>query len=235
MTDGDLPFLDKEGMDEGEAVEAVAAEPEPEPKGEPEAAPPAAVVEDNARHIPISALLDEREKRQKLEREAEELRKWRAEQEAKQQKRPDFYADPEGFLAQQQQLVQQALWNERLNTSEIVAREKFGDEAVEKAAEAFRAAAQNSPALAAEFRRQANPYSYVIAWHKKQSTLEKMGDDPDAWINAQIEARLAERMAQMSQPVQSKPSAPPPSLASAAAAGGTKEPPASGFSAMFGD
>ena len=84
--DGNLPFLDDEAR--AEETPEVTAEVQPEPpapepeasKGEPVAAPPAAVEE--PKHIPITALLDERERRQQAAREAEDLRKKLAEMEA---------------------------------------------------------------------------------------------------------------------------------------------------------
>lgn len=228
MTEGNLPFLNEEGFEEEAPVEEqVQAEPEEqpeEPKGEETAAPPVAQ-DDTGKHIPISALLDEREKRQALQREVEALRK--AQQP---QKQPDFYEDPEGRLTQERAQVQHMLWNERLNMSETLARQSHGDEAVDGAREAFAEEVKRNPALYAELQRQANPYGFVVQWHKRQSVLSKMGDDPEAYIEAQVKARL-----EAMQAVQPKPSAPPPSLASAAASGGQKEPPASGFGALFGD
>lgn len=232
MTEGNLPFLNDEGFHEPEVTEAQAeaTEQPQEPKGEPEAAPPA-VSEDTGKHIPISALLDEREKRQALAREAEELRQKLAQFQAQQQQpQPDFYENPEARLQQERTQVQQMLWNERLNMSETLARQSHGDEAVNAAREAFAEEVKRNPALYADLQKQANPYGYVVQWHKRQSVLSKLGDDPDAYIEAQVQARLAAMQA--SQP---KPTAPPPSLASAAASGGPKAPPASGFASLFGE
>lgn len=225
MSEGNLPFFDDEAKPE-EEIETVeeAVEVEPEAKGEPEPAPPA-VSEDAGKHIPISALLDEREKRQALQREVEALRKAQQEQ----AKKPDFYEDPEGRLTQERTQVQQMLWNERLNTSEMVARQAHGDEAVTAATEAFSQEVQRNPALYMELQRQQNPYGFVVQWHKRNSFLSKIGDDPDAYIEAQIKSRLE------AMQVQPKPAAPPPSLASAAASGGPKGPAPSGFKALFGD
>ena len=83
MADDKLEFLDSEQPEEKtkdapevevEPVEAKTEAPpievESESKGEEEAAPPAA--EQESRHIPVTALLDEREKRQAAQREAED-------------------------------------------------------------------------------------------------------------------------------------------------------------------
>lgn len=242
MTGNPLSFLDQEGVDLAEPMpEPAQAEPAPEPaetapQGEI-AAPPAAQVED-ARHIPISALLDEREKRQAKEREAEELRRKLAEYEARlrpQQPVPDVLTDPDQWQSHQTAQMQLTILNERLNTSEELARDKFGDETVDRATEAFTAAVQQNPALYNEMKAQRHPYRYVVEWHKKQALLQRVGPDPDAWLNAEVERRLAERLvaAAPAQSVQPRTSAPPRSLAAApAVAGASGVKP--GFDALFG-
>lgn len=241
VTEGNLPFLNDEGLpgaaQDAAPVQEAAPEPAPppeEPKGEP-AAPPAAV-EQADKFIPITALLDEREKRQQAAKEAEELRRKLDEIQRAQEpkaKEPDFYEDPEGRLARERQEMQKALFNERLNISEALARQAHGDELVSAAQVAFAEEAGRNPFLREELQRQANPYGFVVQWHKRQSVLSKLGDDPEAYIEAQVQARLA-AMQQQAQPVQSRPAAPPPSLASAPGSGAQKDPPASGFAALFG-
>jgi len=232
MNEDKLAFLDGNPTPEPDApepvvetVEPVAAEPAaPAPTAEPP----------KEQYIPISAVLDEREKRQIAQRRVEELERWKSEQEAKAQKQPDFYEDPEKFLAQQQTMVQQALWNERLNTSEIFARQQHGAELVGAAAEAFKDAATKSPALAAEFRGQADPYGFVIAWHQRQTVMSEIGNDPKAWrektaaeMRAQIRAEIEAELASTQQPEAPKPR-PPASLATAPAAGRGGEPRSTG-------
>lgn len=221
---GDLPFLNDEVLPEEAEAEQPQVEAE-EAKGEEPAAPP--VAQEETKHIPISALLDEREKRQAATRELEELRRQMAAQQ-QQQKQPDFYEDPESRLRAERSQVQQMLWNERLNTSEIVARNAFGDDAVNEAQQAFLAESRNNPTLYMELQRQANPYGYVVQWHKRQSVLTKLGDDPDAYIQAEVQRRLQELQAAP------KPAAPPASLAAAPAAGTGQKPAKSGFDALFG-
>lgn len=221
---GDLPFLNDEVLPEEAEAEQPQVEAE-EAKGEEPAAPP--VAQEETKHIPISALLDEREKRQAATRELEELRRQMAAQQ-QQQKQPDFYEDPESRLRAERSQVQQMLWNERLNTSEIVARNAFGDDAVNEAQQAFLAESRNNPTLYMELQRQANPYGYVVQWHKRQSVLTKLGDDPDAYIQAEVQRRLQELQAAP------KPAAPPASLAAAPAAGTGQKLAKSGFDALFG-
>jgi hypothetical protein len=239
MSDKDaLSFLDG---DEAPEVEAIQPEPVAEPEGvkepEPETAPevkaaPPAVEEKQSTQVPITALLDEREKRQRAQQEAEYYRRLIEQQ--KPQEKPDFYEDPEKFAAVQQQTVQQALWNERLNMSEAIVRDKHGDEVVDAATQAFQQALQANPALYAEMRQARNPYGYVVDWHKKQSFLSEVGD-PDRWKQSQIEALRAQVRAELEAEFtqKAKPAAPPRSLAKAPSAGGEANPPGSTFDELF--
>ena len=204
-------------------------------------APPAPPQED--KHVPFAALLDERDKRKSLEAELAEMRKWREEQErkAKEAKAPDPYDDPQGWARHQQVEVQQALFNERLNTSELVARSQYGDDLVSEAQKAFVEAAQRDPTLGAKLMQEANPYGFVVNWHKRNRFLSEIGDDPEKWREAERERIRAELMAQQptpARPAPSAPAAPPRSLASAPNAGtGASRPargPGSAFDEIFG-
>lgn len=228
MSDGkELAFLEETQPEAPEPVQEVAPEPEPpEATGEPPAEPPAAQ-EDSNRPVPITALLDEREKRQEAQRKAEEAERRAKDLEqrlaAMQQPQPtvDFKDNP-------QAVIEHRLLNERLNTSEIVAAQAHGQDVVEAAKQAFVEAARKDPLLLQQAHRQTHPYDFVVKWHKQQSLLSQIGNDPDAWINAQVEARLQERLAQPPAP-----KAPPPSMARAPAAGGESIKPGNAFDALF--
>lgn len=230
-----LAFLD------GEPTEEFQDQPEDqavpvieEGKGVTEAAPPAAPDEAH-KSIPVTALLDERDKRKEAQRRAEEAERRLAEIEAAKAPKPDFFQDPEAVLQHQQQTVQQQLWNERLNMSEMLARQSYGDETVTKAQEAFIAASRQNPALQMELQRQGHPYDFVIKWHRKNSFMSEIGDDPEAWRQSQREALKAELLAELQaqQPVQAQPRI-PGSLASAPSAGrGDTASRGSAFDAAF--
>ena len=229
-----VPSFMEEEMAETVPVDAVVETPaeveQVEAVGENETVAPPATTEPEHRNVPITALLDEREKRQRAEREAEELRKEKARLEASRTQAPDFYDDPEARLQAERQMAAQVAWNNKLDVSEMLAREKHGEETVEAAKAAFIGAVQNKPELYAELMRQQNPYAYVVSWHKRNSIMSQMGDDPDAWIEQQVSARM-----QAARPVQPKPPAPPPSVSSANPSGGSKPAIVSGFEQLFGD
>lgn len=206
-----------------EVAEALEAEGDvSEGTGEDQAAPPAATEEKQQGHIPVTALLDEREKRQAAEREVAELRQWRQQQEQlqrqSQQPPPDWYDDPEKRMQVERAQTAHMLWNERLNMSEMTVRSQVGDELVDAATQAFTVATQTNPALYQEMQSQRHPYDFVVKWHQRQSILTEIGDNPKAWMEAQREQIRAEMAAENSQPPPVK--APPGSLASAPSAKG---------------
>ena len=172
---------------------APKSEPEPQAQAQPEPAPietPAQPDPNASRQVPLSELMAERKKRQEIERlhiEAEARAKAIEQMLQRQpqpqyqpppqaQQPPDFNLDPEGALSfhlQQQHLV---FMNQMLNQSEIMARDKFGDELVDTALKAAQAAGVTNT-----FMDKPHPWGELVKWHKRQQTLQVVGDDPDAY------------------------------------------------------
>jgi hypothetical protein len=221
MENDPLNFLDGKAEEPLETTQPVVL-PEPAPQGEP-AAPPAAPMEDRG-HIPIAAMLDEREKRQKAEREAEELRRWKAEQEAKQKAPPpDFYAEPDQRLAYERQQFQQSLLGMKLEQSRFLAERDLGAEVVQEAYAYF----DKHPELSHQFLTHPSPFHAAVTFYKRQKIADEVGNDPDAWMSkkeaelrAKIEAEVRDKIA-AEAPAARRP---PVSLASAPAAGRATEP-----------
>lgn len=156
------------------------------------------------RHVPLAELLGEREKRKqeaKLREEMEarvktyeaQVAQYQAQLQAQQQPQqpketpPDPWTDPQAALAYQQKQFEERLAHERANMSEMVARQRFGDAAVEAAQQAaIRAGA------GPYFLQQRDPYGALLQWHRQQSFLEKVGSDPDAYEKS-IEQRAYEK------------------------------------------
>ena len=220
MTEGSdkLDFLDETAPAPEPQIEAA---PEPEATGEPEVVPPTTEVE-KPQAIPITALLDEREKRQAAERRAEEnerrLRMLEQRLSAPPQQAPDWFEKPDEALRARMAPLQAELLNTRLDTSELMAAQAYGQDIVETAKQAFLAEAQRDPALHQKVLQSRHPYDEVVKWHKKTEAMAKIGDDPDAFINAEVERRLQERLTQSSPAPAPRP---PISLAAAPAAGRT--------------
>lgn len=204
------------------------------------AVPPAA--EKTPEHGLTTALKAERAKRQELEREIADIRaRLTAPQAppAQQQQQapatpptplPDLlFQDPERFVQTFEQRQQSALLETRIAISEAGARQQYAD--YEQALAALDAYARSGARQQAEVAQltstdPAPAYAAyragkaLLAQQRWQPVMQQHGD-PDAFIAAEVERRVAERIAQ--QPEQPDPINPAPrlptSLAGARASG----------------
>jgi hypothetical protein len=158
--------------------------------------------------VPVTALQQERERRQAIERQLE--------QERTRPEVPDLYQDPEAFAAFQQQQAQSVALNVKLDLSEDMAREKHGDEAVDQARDWALAKFASNPAFQQEVMSQRNPYGFVVNQYKREQMLASVNPDD----LAEFQAWKAAKANPLSHP--SPPIAPPRSIASAPSAGTAK-------------
>jgi hypothetical protein len=159
--------------------------------------------------VPVTALQQERERRQAIERQLE--------QERTRPEVPDLYQDPEAFAAYQQSQTQSIALNVKLDLSEDMAREKHGDQAVDEARDWALAKFASNPAFQQEVMSQRNPYGYVVSQHKREQMFSSVTSDDLAEFQAWKAAK-----ANPLQPTPPPPIAPPRSIASAPAAGTSK-------------
>lgn len=153
--------------------------------------------------IPQARLKAEAEKRREAEADAAALRREIAElrgmvqarqqpAQPQQEKQPvSIFEDPEAFLSSQLSPVQQTiqemreeLWESRaaaVHTSEAVEAAKAAADALDPASKA---------ALHRHITTTGNPFDNLVKWHKQQQTLARVGNDPDAWLNAEKEKLL---------------------------------------------
>lgn len=156
----------------------------PRTQDEQDAAPPAAKQE--AGPIPIQALLDERDRRQRAERELEEYRRRAAPPPAPPQ-RPDLFEDPDGALESIRQEFRRELAAERLNYSVASAQVQYGDYGQKEAAfiEAVKAEAQNDPQGQSTLYRQMiadpNPASFAYRVGSQVLAMREIGPDPTSY------------------------------------------------------
>jgi hypothetical protein len=214
----------------GKAEAEPAPEAEAPPAPEQETAPPPAeapsegedaeadlAAKEGEPLIPRRAYEDERRKRQdhkeraaKLEgelaevrRQMEELRK--APPTPPQQYQPpqpvDPAQDPQGFVSR----VQEVVLNERLNTSELLARQAHGAETVDAAIAEFKEAAKADPSLFPKLYGNPHPYDWMLKQVEKLRVQREMGDDPAAY-RTKMEAEIRERV--MAEMAQQQPQAP---------------------------
>lgn len=215
----------------------------PKTPAEPEAQAPVETVpsepvqtqpETTSRNVPLSELMAERKKRQEFEQRLmeAEARAKAFEQVSQRQPQyqqppqfqqyqqpeppPDFYTDPEAAFNARLMPVQQQVVNMMLHQSEIMARDKYGDEIVDKALQAANAAGDRAKA---EFLQSPHPWGEMVKWHKRQQTLQVVGEDPEAY-RAKVETELrAKILAELKAGSQAPAPKFPGSLATATAQG----------------
>jgi hypothetical protein len=183
MDNQPLEFLEGEPREEIEVVEAPQApepEPEPAPRPEPEPEPALAPAPVAPGHVPISALLDEREQRQKAQREAQELRDWKAAQQqaAAQPQTPD-----EQFQA--------ALYQHALSVSRRFAEREHGPELTAAVHDWAAARCDADPFFNAQMRSSDDPYGAAFQAYNREQIAAKVTPERlaafEAWEQAQAQ------------------------------------------------
>lgn len=193
----------------------------PEAAPTPEPAPPAARQDPGP--IPIQALLDERDKRQRAERELEALRRQYAKP-PEPPPAPDMFADPEGFrehLRQEMRAEAEAARREaqqyRFDWSVAQAEQQWPD--YREAEQAFLEVAQANPALGEQMAREPHPAAFAYKLGKQALALREYGPDPAAYKqkllddDALLEQMLQKRglsLQQLQAPPAPAPQAQPP-------------------------
>jgi len=260
MTEDDkLSFLDQPRDDAGrfaskqdsQPVEPPPPAPEPpaetQPAPTPEPAPSqpsVAPVQPPPGYIPMAAVLDEREKRQGAQREAEEFRRKYEEATRKPPVPLDPIADPEAFDRSLNERIERVRWDAITNASLVAATRHHGPEKVKAAEEWLQSELQQNPALWQTIQRQPDPYDFVVSQHQRTLRLQKIGDDdPEAWAqkwaeaNGYVKAGTPQPQSAVVTGHPPQSTLPRPSLASAPSAG-SKSPnvpvgPGEAFNAVF--
>jgi hypothetical protein len=153
--------------------------------------------------IPLTELLNEREKRQAEQRRAEsalrELEQLRQQLQPPKPKEaaPDQFQDPEGYnafwerrLAEQSQTVEQRFRAQEANFSLRLAHMQHG-ETFEKAYQALLETAENGDRSAAQaVASSPDPGATLVNWYKREQTLREVGSDPNAYVQKKLEEAL---------------------------------------------
>ena len=238
----DSDFLDAiEADNKGEPVKAeepVAEAPSPEPVIEEPAAPPAPepVIEEaeapkpEAQQVPITALLDERDKRKALEAE---LAQFRATQQPAEQV-PDRWEDPEGYEAFQEQRIQTALYQQNLQWSERIATIQHGEETVSEAKKWGIERCGADPFFNAKVAASPDPVDYIVSEWKREQIASQVNPDEFKQFQAWKAAQSAIQPPPQPAAAPSR-STPPRSLASAPSAGGIMTEVAQSDEEIFGE
>lgn len=138
--------------------------------------------------------LDEREKRQALQKQFEEAQR-KIEELSKPPATPiDPLTDPEGFRRDFDAKVETAKQDILFDTTHRFAVKTYGADVVKAAEAALGEECKTNPAFFQTVARQPDPYDFVVKWHKRQLSLAKLGDDdPDTWAQKQFETWVKEK------------------------------------------
>lgn len=170
----------KDEIDQG--VKQEAAQPSAPAVSEPPA-------DAESPHVPRTALLDERRKRQALEAELAELRKPKAEQapqtsphpqnpsQSQTPKVPDFSFDPSQFEGDPEALFEARLHKNKMDMSTVMAVQQFGEGTLAEAWAAFDQAATMDPRIAAlsvSLLNHPHPMGQVVNWYKEHKEVQQL-------------------------------------------------------------
>lgn len=205
------------------AKEPVEPQPEPaqpqpdEPKSEPQP-------EAKEEHVvPLAKYLDQRD-------ELKELRRFKAEQEAKAtpQAAPDPDDDPKGFAAYQEQQFQARLTQQKFEMSQVLAAQSHGAESVETALNWAEEKAKADPTFVAGYMSEPHPVDWIVRQHQRDTLVSQLPNDVSS-LDELIERKIAERAGASAAapaaivPPAPTPAAPKPSLVNAPSGGGSQE------------
>ncbi len=218
---------------------------QPQPQQPPQAAA-AQQGQQQDHRVPLRELLDERERRYRLQAEADQMRNaWaQLQQQAlayQQAQQPQtIYDNPEQYLHHN---VMQPLRNEghmamlqiKDGLSREMANAQFGEQQVNAALQAM-ASVRYSPNGDHVFRQimsSGHPYGELVKWFNYARAQQAIGPDPEAWLNKQreawmndprVQAEVMRRQQQQLQQRQQRGGQPnvqlPPSLSSLPASSG---------------
>lgn len=123
---------------------------------------------------------------------------------------PDPFVDPQGFaefqarqvfdkqfqpFAQQFQQREQMLAKQLQGLQRATAQAQFGADEARAAEEAFNTAAARNAIHPLEHQRiqqSDNPYAAAVEWHRRERALATVGNDPNKWMETEVQRRLRE-------------------------------------------
>lgn len=200
-------------------------------KGDSNAATPAAEKDSTANTSndwSKTAYLEEKRKRQELERQLEEVNQAKHET-----KDPDMFADPEGWTKAQEQKTQAQLTATKVSLSREMYAEMKPDYEAKEAK--FVEMAQADSALIAKMQAAANPAKFAYETAAKQLALDAIGDPIayEAKLREKILAELQGSKPAADDPITKKIFEKTPSLATASAARSNTDIPRKSLEEMF--
>lgn len=144
------------------------------------------------------------------------------------QKAQDYWDDPDKFIQHRLQEAMAPMQQAMMANARMAAEAVHKPETVKEAEEAFNSLVSSGrmdPRLAEQINGSPNPFHAAVQWHqhvKRQQSMAQYGEDPEAFIKAEVERRIAAMGGQPAQQLSPQtPSQPMPgSFAASPSAGG---------------
>ena len=155
--------------------------------------------------IPTQRLKAEADKRREAEASVEALRRELAElrgtvqasrqpapQPQQEQTPASLWDDPDAYMQSQLTPVQQQMQEMREMLWENQATTVHGADKIAAAKEAagVLAGTPQGRLLHQQITANGNPYDNLVKWHQQQQVMSRIGNDPDAWLQAEIEKKM---------------------------------------------
>lgn len=192
MGGGETPVVEEHPVEPApvEAQAPATAETPAESQQQPPAQPVGQQPQEDHR-VPLRELLDERDKRQALQRELEAFRRQQQQAQIQQQQKaaPEFWEQPEGNIDHRVQqavapLVQELIMQREQN-SRALAAIQYGEDKVNEAFEDLKTRIQSGDQSAQfDYQRvmaQPNQYAALVQLHQQRQALAQIGNDPNAY------------------------------------------------------
>ena len=132
-----------------------------------------------------------------LEAELADMRRRHAamEQQVRQQRQepvqvPDLIADPAAYHAHVEQTFNERLRNMEANFSFRIAHSANGEMFEQAYGDMISRAERGDPSIVRMVMQSPDPGTAMINWYRREQTLQKVGNDPDAWFQRQLDERL---------------------------------------------
>ena len=169
------------------------------------------------RRVPINALHEARreakeakERAEAIERQFNDFRNQAFERMAAALPRqpepeaPDFFSDPDQAIAHRLTPYQQQMQDMQRKLLKAEASIEFGgskeiDEAYSAAMQRLQRGDPAMRMIEAQVMASPNPFVALVNWHRLEKQREKYGENPEEYINKQVEERLAQRLAETQQ------------------------------------
>jgi hypothetical protein len=205
-----------------ETPETPATQEQTPPAAETPAQAPPAQQQQEA-NVPSWRLREEREAREAAERRASDIHRQFLEVQARlpqqqPQQRPDLYENPDAFVEhgvrQQVDPVRAQFGELKEYYSRQFAVQKHGQEKVDAAFNAVeQGLAKRDPETIATYMRvmqSMDPYGEIVQWHQQRTVYSQIGNDPNAWLEKQLQERLKDPtfQAKMLQQIQASQQSP---------------------------